>query len=128
MLLRQSSKAITYHRRLNVLRGCYEFPTSVKIEKKENASLLEKHDKYLFGKKFRKQIAGTIKSIKQTKEIFIEHKKPFLFSPSHAPRKCDDQNFFSHKTGSKKFHNSNQQQQSNVILLWADRELATEIW
>ena len=72
---------------------------------------MQKHDEYLFAKKFRNHIAGTIKSKKQTKEIFIEHKKPFSFSPSYAPRKCEGQKFFLTKTGSKKFHNGNQQQQ-----------------
>ena len=33
LLLRQSSNAITYHRRLNMLGGCYEFPTSGKTIK-----------------------------------------------------------------------------------------------
>ena len=72
---------------------------------------MQKHDEYLFAKKFRNHIAGTIKSKKQTKEIFIEHKKPFSFSPSYAPRKSEGQKFFLTKTGSKKFHNGNQQQQ-----------------
>ena len=48
---------------------------------KEKVSLLQKHDEYLFGKKLRNHIADTIKSKKQTKEIFVEPKKPFLFSP-----------------------------------------------
>ena len=68
---------------------------------KEKASLLQKYDQYLFLKKFRKHIADNIKSKKQTKEIFIEHKKPFSFSPSHALRKCEGQKFFLTKTGSK---------------------------
>ena len=78
---------------------------------KEKVSLLQKHDEYLFGKKFKKHIADTIKSKKQTKKIFREHKKSFSFSLSHAPRKCEGQKFFLTKTGSKKFHNCNQQQQ-----------------
>ena len=78
---------------------------------KEKVSLLQKHDKHLFGKKFRSHIADTIKSKTQTKEILIEHKKPFLFSPSHAPIKGEEHYFFLTKTASKKFHNGNQQQQ-----------------
>ena len=111
LLLGQSSNAITYHRRLNVLGSVMNSQYQVKSMLKEKASLLQKHDEYLFGKKFRNHIADTIKSKKQTKEIFIEHKKPFSFSPSHAPRKCEGQKFFLTKTGSKKFHNGNQQQQ-----------------
>ena len=88
LLLKQSSNAITYHRRLNVLGSVMNSQYQVKSMLKEKASLLQKHEEYLFGKKFRNHIADTIKSKKQTKEIFIEHKKPFSFSPSHAPRKC----------------------------------------
>ena len=80
---------------------------------KEKASLLQKHDEYLFRKKFRNHIADTIKSKKQTKEIFIVHKKPFSFSPSHVSRKCEGQKFFLTKTESKKSHNGNQQQQQH---------------
>ena len=111
LLLGQNSNAITYHRRLNVLGSAMTSQYQVKSMLKEKASLLQKHDEYLFGKKFRYHIADTIKSKKQTKEIFIEHKKSFSFSPSHAPRKCERQKFFLRKIGSKKFHNGNQQQQ-----------------
>ena len=112
LLLRQSSNAITYHRRLNVLGTVMNFQYQVKSMLKENASLLQKHDEYLFGKKFRNHIADTIKSKKQTKEILIKYKKLFSFSCSHAPRKCEGQKkVFLKKAGSKKFHNDNQQQQ-----------------
>ena len=89
LLLGQSSNAITYHRRLNVLGSVMNSRYQVKSVLKEKASLLQKHDEYLFGKKFRNHIADTIKTKKQTKETFIEHKKPFSFSPLHAPRKCE---------------------------------------
>ena len=111
LLLGQSSNAITYHRRLNVLGSVMNSQYQVKSILKEKASLLQIHDEYLFGKTFRNHIADTIKSKKQTKEIFIEHKKPFSFSPSHAQRKCEGQKFFLTKTGSKKLHNGNQKQQ-----------------
>ena len=80
-LLGQSSNAITYHRRLNVLGSVMNSQYQVKSMLKEKASLLQKHDEYLFGEKFRNHIADSIKSKKQTKEIFIEHEKPFSFSP-----------------------------------------------
>ena len=83
----------------------------VKPMLEEKVSLLQKYDDYLFGKNFRNHIVDIIKSKKQNKEIFIEHKNPFSFSSSHAPRKCERQNLFLTKTGSKKFHNGNQQQQ-----------------
>ena len=100
--LGQSSNAITYHRRLNVLGSVMNSQYQVKSMLKEKASYLQKHDEYLFGKKFRNHIADTIKSKKQTKEILIKHKNPFLFSPSDAPRKCEGQKFFLTKTGAKK--------------------------
>ena len=84
---------------LNVLGSVMNSQYQVKSMLKEKASLLQKHGKYLFGKKFRNQTADTIKLKKQTKEIFMEHKKPFSFSPSHAPKKCDGQKFFLTKTG-----------------------------
>ena len=44
----------------------------VKTVLKEKGSLLQKHDEYVFGKKYWIHNADTIKSKKQTKEIFIE--------------------------------------------------------
>ena len=64
LLLGQSSNAITYHRRLNVLGSVMNSQYQVKSMLKEKASLLQKHDEYLFGKKFRKHIADTIRSKK----------------------------------------------------------------
>ena len=110
LLLGQSRNAVTYHRRLNVLRSVINSQYQGKSMLKEKASLLEKHDKHLFEKKFRNHIADTIKSKKQTKKIFIEHKKSFSFSPSHTPTQCEGQKLLFTKTGSKKFHNGNQQQ------------------
>ena len=88
---------------------------SNKIILKEKGSLLQKHDECPCGKKFKNHIADTIKSKKQTKDIFIEQKKPFSFSPSHTPRKCEGQKLFLTKTGSKKSHNGNQQQQQQRL-------------
>ena len=48
---------------------------------KEKAALLQKHDIELFGKKFRNHIADTIKSKRETREIFTDSKNPFLKSP-----------------------------------------------
>ena len=49
---------------------------------KEKAALLQKHDNELFGKKFRNHIADTIKSKRETREIFTESKKRFPWSIS----------------------------------------------
>ena len=80
LLLGQSSNAITHHRRLIVLGSVANSQYQVRSVLKEKASLLQKHDEYLFGKKFRNHVADTIKSKKQTKEFLIEHKKPFSFT------------------------------------------------
>ena len=64
LLLGQISNAITYHRRLNVLGRVMNCQYQVKSVLKEKASLLQKHDEYLFGKKSRDHIADTIKSKK----------------------------------------------------------------
>ena len=97
----QSSYAITYHRRLNVLGSVMNSQYQVKSKLKKKASFLQKYDEYLFVKMFRSHAAGTIKSKKQTKEIFVGHKKPFSFSPSYALRKCKGKNFFSQKPDRK---------------------------
>ena len=115
LLLGQSSNAITYHRRLNVLRSVMNSQYQVKLMLKEKVSLLQKHDEYLFGKKLRNHIADTIKSKKQTKEIFVKPKKPFLFSPSHAPRKCERQKFFSQKLDRKNSIMETNNSNSNII-------------
>ena len=72
LLLGQSSNTITCHRTLNMLGECYEFPTSSKNNVKRKRVTSAKHDEYLFGKKYWIHNADTIKSKKQTKEIFIE--------------------------------------------------------
>ena len=100
---------------MNVLRSVMNSQYEIKSMIKEKPSLLQKHDEYLFLKKLRKHIADNIKSKKQTKEIFIEHKKPFSFSPSHALRKCEGQKFFLTKTGSKISIMITNNNNSNVI-------------
>ena len=69
LLLGQNSNAITYHKILNVLGSVMNSQYQVKSMLKEKASLLQKHDEYLFRKEFRNHIADTIKSKKQTKKF-----------------------------------------------------------
>ena len=57
---------------------------------KEKALLMQKHDEHLFG-----HITDTIKSKKQTKEIFIEHKKTFHLA-LHTYRENVRAKMFSH--------------------------------
>ena len=113
LLLGQSSNAITYHRKLNVLGSVMNSQSEVQSTFKEKVSLLQKHDEHLLGEKFRNHIADIIKFVTQTKEIFTEYKKHFLLSHSHVPRKAKGQNIFLTKYGSKKFHNGTQQQQQS---------------
>ena len=82
---------------------------------KERASLLQKYDEYLFGKKFRNHIADNIKSKKQTKEIFIEYKNPFSFSPPHAPKNVRGKSFFLQKPDRKNSIMVTNNNSSNVI-------------
>ena len=101
LLLGQSSNAITYHRKLNFLGSVMKSQYQVKSILREKASLLQKHDEYLFGKKFRNHIADTIKSKKQTKEIFIENKSPFNLAPHKHREHVRGKIFFSQKPDRK---------------------------
>ena len=74
-----------------------EFTISSENYAKRKAALLQKHDSELFGKAFRNHIADTIKSKRETREIFTESKKPFPWSPSYPPRRSKRQKFFSSK-------------------------------
>ena len=97
LLLGQSSNAITYHRRLNVLEWIMNSQYQVKTIIKEKAALLQKHDSELFGKKFRNYIVDTIKSKRETREIFKDSKKPFPWSPSYLARRSEGVKSFSHQ-------------------------------
>ena len=82
LLLGQSSNAITYYRRLKVLGYIMNSQYQVKTMLKEKSALLQEHDSDLFGKKFRCHIADTIKSKRETREIFTESRTSFPWSPS----------------------------------------------
>ena len=103
LLLGQSSNAITYHRRLNVLGCIMNSQYQVKTMLKEKAALLQKHDFELFGKKFMNHIADTIKSKRETGEIFTESKKPFPWSSSYPPRRNQGQKVFLTKNGGSNY-------------------------
>ena len=79
---------------------------------KEKASLLQRHDEHLFGKKFRNHIADTIKSKKQTKKIFIEHIKPFSFEKGENGR---SKSFSSQKPDRKNSIMVTNKNNNNVI-------------
>ena len=66
-----------------------------KTMRKEKATLLQKQDSELFGKKFRDHIADTAKSKGEAREIFTCSIKPFPRSPSDLPRWSEVQKFFS---------------------------------
>ena len=102
----------------------------VKPMLEEKVSLLQKYDDYLFGKNFRNHIVDIIKSKKQNKDIFVEHKNPFSFSSSHAPRKCERQNLFLTKTGSKSsiMVTNNNNNDNNVIPTTDRQGVSNKIW
>ena len=56
---------------------------------REEADLLQQHDRNLFGKKFSKHLVASAKSKKQAVEIFAGKSKRILFrnGPSEAPRR-----------------------------------------
>ena len=69
LLLLRSSNVITYHRRLNVLGSVINSQYQVKSMLKEKASLLQRHDEYLFTKTFRNHIADTSNPRNRPKRI-----------------------------------------------------------
>ena len=70
---------------------------------KEKAALLQKHDSELFGKRFRSHIADTIKSKRETREIFTDSKIPFPWSPSYPSRRSEGQKVFLTKGGGSNY-------------------------
>ena len=70
---------------------------------KEKTALLQKHDSELFGKKFKNHIADTIKSKRETREIFTDSKKSFPWSPSYPPRRTEGQKVFLTKGGGSNY-------------------------
>ena len=95
LLLGQSVNSMTYHRRYNILLNIMNSPSDVKTMLREKATLLEKHDKDLFGKKFRNHITETVKSRNKTREVLNSlsdaKKKPFSKGPSHSQRRSGGQ-------------------------------------
>lgn len=99
VLLGQASNAISYSRRLNVLKVVVEDPRKVKSILKEKASPLQQEDECLLGKKFRSFITETERSKKQTLEAFksstSDKKKPFRKGPSpYRNRQHSEGRFF----------------------------------
>ena len=96
----------------------HEFTIPSENYVKEKIALLQKHDSELFGKKFRNHIAHTIKSKRETREIFTDSKKPLPRSPLYPPRRSEGQKIFLTKgegsnygkfnNGSSKFHQQTQ--------------------
>ena len=101
LLLGQSSNAITYHRRLNVLGCIMNSQYQVKTMLKEKASFLQKHDSELFGKKFRNHNADTVKS--REKQKYSDSKKSFPWSPSYPLRRSEGQKVFLTKGGGSNY-------------------------
>ena len=80
---------------------CYEFPITSKTNVKRKDVTSAKTWRTSIRKEVQNHIADTIKFKTPTRDIFTEHKKLFSFSPSHAPRKSEEQKFFLTKTRSK---------------------------
>ena len=69
----------------------------------EKAALLQKLDAEFFRKKVRNHNADTIKSKRETREIFTDSKKPFPWSPPYPSRRSEGQNVFLTKGGGSNY-------------------------
>ena len=95
MLLGQAFSAISYQIRFTILFNLIKFARKAKPLLKVKATLLQKHNGNLFGKKFRTHIIEREKSKKKTMEVFkttaspSKSKKRFSKGPpSYLPKKC----------------------------------------
>ena len=70
LMVGQSSNTVTYHRRYSLLNALMNSSTQSKETLKEKKDLVQKHDKKLLGKKFRKHIVEVTKERKTTIEAF----------------------------------------------------------
>ena len=86
LLLGQTSNYITYFRRYNILVALNSPAQQSKEMLRQEADLLQRHDRNLFGKKFSKHLVASAKSKKQTIEILAEKgkkkRKPSRNTPS----------------------------------------------
>ena len=64
MLLGQASNVVLYERRFSILFNLIKDARKAKFLLKDKATLLQKHDRNLFGKKFRAQMIET-KTLKE---------------------------------------------------------------
>ena len=99
LLLAQTSKYITYFRRYNILAAVKCPAQQSKEILREEADLLQRHDRNLFGKRFSEHLVASAKSNKQAVEIFVEKgkkkQKPFRNSPLEAPRRSSGGQYFN---------------------------------
>ena len=105
----------------------------VKTVLKEKVALLQKHDSELFGKKFRDHHADTIKSKRETNEIFADSKELFPWIPSYPSRRSEGQkdfltkgggsNYGKFNNGSSKFHQQTQTKKNMVNVHSSSRTL-----
>ena len=91
LLVGQTSNYITYFGRYNILAALNCSAQQSKEMLREEADLLQPHDRNLFGKKFSEHLVASAKSKRQAIEIFAKKgkKKQKLFrnTPSEAPRR-----------------------------------------
>ena len=86
----QTSNYITYFRTCNILAALNCPAQQSKEMWREEADLLQRHDRNLFGKKFTEHLVASAISKKKAIEIFAEKdkkQKPFRNGPSEAPRR-----------------------------------------
>ena len=89
---------------------------------KEKASLLQKHGKHLFGKSSGTTLPTPSNPRKKSKKYLQNTKSPFHLAPHTQRDKVRGKSFCSQKTGSKKFHNSNQKKNNSNVIPFTDRQ------
>ena len=90
LLMGQTSNYVTYFRTCNILAALNCPAQQSKEMWREEADLLQRHDRNLFGKKFTEHLVASAISKKKAIEIFAEKdkkQKPFRNGPSEAPRR-----------------------------------------
>ena len=111
-LLGQSSNAITYHARLNVLRSVMNSQYQVKSMLKEKMSLMQNMTN-IYSEKSSETILVTPSNPRDKQRDFHRTRYAFFIKPLTRIEKFEGQKFFLTTTGSKKFHNGNNNNNNN---------------
>ena len=115
LLLGQSSNAITHHRTLNVLGSVMNSQYQVKSMFKEKASLLQKQDEHLFGKRSGIVLLTSSNPRNKPKRFLQNTKSSFHLAPYTHRDNVRGKSFFSQKPDRKNSILVTTTNNSNVI-------------